>query len=185
MSMDGSCQRSNEAFMAKMYLTWFRQYPGLAVQEVITLPNSAYLDYTRKFPRITLHKHWLFPGLCRIIPATQKYQIYAEDLCEMFLLILVESNFSTIGCLISVVYGIALLQGNAIILNLSQYCLHQMPSSSLIKDHMTTLEQERYLAWLVIQVQPETCSHQDNQCYHKDYHIGHQDYIQKSRWVPR
>ena len=41
---DDSSQSSNEVFMAKMWLTWFCQYPGSPVQGLITMQNSAYLD---------------------------------------------------------------------------------------------------------------------------------------------
>ena len=41
---EGTPQKSNDVFMAKMLLWWFCQYPGSAVQELITMPNSAYSD---------------------------------------------------------------------------------------------------------------------------------------------
>ena len=40
----GTSQGSHEAFMARMQLTWLGQYPDSAVQELIKMPNSAYLD---------------------------------------------------------------------------------------------------------------------------------------------
>ena len=44
VAADGSSPRSNEAFMAKIQLTWFRQYLSSAVQEFITISNAVYLD---------------------------------------------------------------------------------------------------------------------------------------------
>ena len=44
VAMDGFSQRSHRPFMAKMKLMWFYLYPGSAVQELITMPNLAYLD---------------------------------------------------------------------------------------------------------------------------------------------
>ena len=56
---------------------WFCQYPGSVVQELIAIPNSAYLDQTRKFFHITLHKHWIFTRTHKILPGTQKSLIHA------------------------------------------------------------------------------------------------------------
>ena len=41
---DDFSQSSNEAFVAKMQLKWFCLYPVSAVQELITISDSAYLD---------------------------------------------------------------------------------------------------------------------------------------------
>ena len=79
MSVDGSSQRSDYAFMAKMSLTWFYKYPSLAVQELNTVPNYAYLNATENFPRIILHKHFIYPRTHKIIPATQVYLLHAPQ----------------------------------------------------------------------------------------------------------
>ena len=45
VAADGSSQSSNEAFVVKkMQSTWFYQYPDSAVEGLITMPYSAYLD---------------------------------------------------------------------------------------------------------------------------------------------
>ena len=64
-----------------------------------------------------------------------------EDLCELFLVILVESNLRQ-PLDTSFLYGIAPLHGNGIILDLSQYCLHQTAPSSLIEDDITAQKQK-------------------------------------------
>ena len=56
-------------------------------------------------------------------------------------LILVESNLRQ-PLDTSFLYGIAPLRGNGIILDLSQYCLHQTAPSSLIEDDITAQKQK-------------------------------------------
>ena len=51
VAADGSSQSNNEAFMAEKYLTLFCQYQVSALQELITMPNSAYLGKTKKSPQ--------------------------------------------------------------------------------------------------------------------------------------
>ena len=66
-----------------------------------------------------------------------------EDLCELFFADLGRKQLNLRQTLdTSFVYGIAPLHGNAIILDLSQYCLHQTASSSLIEDDFTAQKQK-------------------------------------------
>ena len=66
-----------------------------------------------------------------------------EDLCEIFFADLSRKQLNSRQPLdTKFVYGIAPLHGNAIILDLGQYCLHQTASSSLIEDDITAQKQK-------------------------------------------
>ena len=68
VAANGSSQSNNEAFMAEMYLTLFSQYLVSALQELITMPNSAYLD--KKNPPSPYISTKMFPKIHEIKLAT-------------------------------------------------------------------------------------------------------------------
>ena len=72
---DGSLQRIKATFMTKIQFIWFWKYPGSVVQGFTIVPNSAYFDENRQFPRII--KHIIFPRTNKVLPTTWKYLIDA------------------------------------------------------------------------------------------------------------